>query len=79
VELCRLSDDEWRARLKGSAMRRAGLKRLRRSLAYAAAHLPEADARAALDALEAHPSSAEPQVAEAVSWSRRALADDLSW
>jgi epoxyqueuosine reductase len=73
IDLCRLSDDAWRALLKGSAMRRAGLKRVRRSLAYAAAHLAHADAAAALDALEAHPSSAEPQVADALSWSRETL------
>ena len=79
VDLCRLSDDAWRTHLKGSAMRRAGLKRVRRSLAYAAAHLPEADARAALDALAAHPSAAEPQVAEAVAWSRREVSADPSW
>jgi epoxyqueuosine reductase len=40
-ELCGWTDEEWRARLKGSAMRRAGLRRIRRSLAYAAASLPE--------------------------------------
>jgi epoxyqueuosine reductase len=36
LELTRWTDEEWRARLKGSAMRRAGLKRIRRTLAYAA-------------------------------------------
>ena len=35
-----LSDDDWRALLRTSAMRRAGLRRIRRSLAYAAANLP---------------------------------------
>ena len=44
LDLCRLSDEAWRAHLKGSAMRRAGLRRIRRSLAYAAAAQP-ADAR----------------------------------
>jgi epoxyqueuosine reductase len=38
IDLCRLSDDAWRTLLKGSAMRRAGLPRIRRSLAYAADH-----------------------------------------
>ncbi len=37
VDLCRLSDDAWRTLLKGSAMRRAGLRRIRRSLRYATA------------------------------------------
>ena len=41
VDLCRLGDDEWRVLLRGSAMRRAGLRRIRRSQAYAAVHLPE--------------------------------------
>ena len=71
LELCRLSDDDWRARLKGSAMRRAGLRRLRRSLAYAAASLPNDDAAAALDALASHPSAADDFVADAIDWARR--------
>src|SRR6185295_8017510 len=44
VDLCALSDEAWRLLLKGSAMRRAGLRRIRRSLAYAAASLPEPEA-----------------------------------
>jgi epoxyqueuosine reductase len=70
VALCRMSDDEWRAALRGSAMRRAGLRRIRRSLAYAAAHLPDADRAAALKALTGHPSAAHEDVADAISWAR---------
>lgn len=70
LELCRLSDDEWRERLKGSAMRRAGLRRIRRSLAYAAASLPPADSALALDALAAHPSAADDLVDDAIHWAR---------
>ncbi len=70
VELCALSDDAWRALLKGSAMRRAGLRRIRRSLAYAAAQLPAAEAQAGLDRLAAQPSAADPEVAEAIAWAR---------
>jgi epoxyqueuosine reductase len=66
VDLCRLSDEAWRERLKGSAMRRAGLKRIRRSLAYAAAQLPEGDRQAALDALASHPSGRTPDVDAAI-------------
>jgi hypothetical protein len=51
-------------------MRRAGLRRLRRSLAYAAASLPAADADAALDALASQPSSDLPEVALAIAWAR---------
>jgi epoxyqueuosine reductase len=40
LELCRMTDQAWRRVLKGSAMRRAGLRGIRRSLAYAASHLP---------------------------------------
>jgi epoxyqueuosine reductase len=40
LDLCRISDETWRALLKGSAMRRAGLRRIRRTLAYATRHLP---------------------------------------
>jgi epoxyqueuosine reductase len=68
LDLCRLSDDEWRARLKGSAMRRAGLRRIRRSLAYAAASLPAPEAADALAALAAHPSAADTFVADAIHW-----------
>src|SRR5262245_53070456 len=39
IDLCVLPDADWSRLLRGSAMRRAGLHRVRRSLAYAAAHL----------------------------------------
>jgi len=54
LELCQWSDQQWRERLKGSALSYAGLKRIRRSLAYAAAALPVPDRTHALDALAAH-------------------------
>jgi epoxyqueuosine reductase len=72
VDLCRLSDDAWRQMLKGSAMRRAGLRRLRRSLAYGAASLPAPEAGAALAALESHPSGQDPGVLDAIAWARTA-------
>ena len=70
LALCRLADAEWRSLLEGSAMRRAGLKRIRRTLAYAAAHLPPAEARAALEALAAHSSADDPEVASAIGWAQ---------
>jgi epoxyqueuosine reductase len=70
LDLCRMSDEAWRALLKGSAMRRAGLRRIRRSLAYAAVSLPPAEADLALDALASHPSSADEFVVEAIRWAR---------
>lgn len=73
VDLARLSDAEWSVRLRGSAMRRAGLRRLRRSLALAAASLPPADADEALTAIEAQPSSVHPDVREAIEWARGEL------
>jgi hypothetical protein len=51
-------------------MRRAGLKRIRRSLAYAAVHLGPPAAEAALDALASHPSSRDPIVLDAIAWAR---------
>jgi epoxyqueuosine reductase len=72
--LCQLTDEAWRALLRSSAMRRAGLHRIRRSLAYAAANLPAEDASAALDALGRHPSAGEPEVAAAIAWSREQVA-----
>ncbi|HEX5070053.1 MAG TPA: tRNA epoxyqueuosine(34) reductase QueG [Vicinamibacterales bacterium] len=68
LDLCRLSDDAWRAVLKGSAMKRAGLRRIRRTLAYATRHLPVSPAREARDALRGHASSAFPEVADAIAW-----------
>ncbi len=70
VDLCALTDAEWSRMLKGSALRRAGLHRVRRSLAYAAAHLPTVERERALDALAAQPSAHEPHVAEAIAWAR---------
>lgn len=68
LELCRMSDAAWRAVMKGSAMRRAGLRGVRRSLAYAATHLPAASKSNALAALAAHESAAFPEVAAALAW-----------
>jgi epoxyqueuosine reductase len=68
VDLCRLTDDAWRALIRDSAMRRAGLRRIRRSLAYAAAGLASDDRRAALEALSSQPSAQDPDVAEAIRW-----------
>jgi len=56
--------------LRGSALRRAGLRRLRRSLAYAASSLPPVEREAALAALEAHPSGQDTLVADALAWAR---------
>jgi epoxyqueuosine reductase len=70
LDLCRLSDEAWRAWIRTSAMRRAGLTRIRRSLAYAAASLPPGDREAALDALSSQPSAQSPDVADAVRWAK---------
>jgi epoxyqueuosine reductase len=74
LDLCRLSDDGWRQLLGGSAMRRAGLARLRRSLAYASASLPAGERRPALDALRSHPSAAHADVCDALDWAERPTA-----
>ena len=71
IGLCRMTDEAWRSLLKSSAMRRAGLRGIRRSLAYAASHLPPIGKRAALTALQEHPSGAFPEVAAAVTWASR--------
>ena len=71
LEWCRRPDDEWRALIRGSALRRAGLRRLRRSLAYAAASLAPSERAAALDALARHPSGGDGLVADAIAWARR--------
>lgn len=70
IALCLMTDEEWSLRLKGSAMRRAGVRRIRRSLALAAAHLPSDDAARALTAMASHPSAAHPDVRDAITWAR---------
>jgi epoxyqueuosine reductase len=67
LDLWRRSDDELRALLKGSAMKRAGVKRLRRNLAVAIGNSGDP---AAADALRSHrePTCDEPLVAEHVAW-----------
>jgi epoxyqueuosine reductase len=78
IDLCRMTDEAWRARLKGSAMRRAGLYRLRRSLAYAAASLDAAEAAEALDALSIHASADHHVVRDAIAWAREPRAAPAS-
>jgi epoxyqueuosine reductase len=70
LDWCRRSDVDWRARMKGSAMRRAGLRRIRRSLAYAAASLPGDERAVALEALASHESARDPLVGDAIEWAR---------
>jgi epoxyqueuosine reductase QueG len=70
LELCLRSDAEWSTTIKGSAMKRAGVRRIRRSLALAAAHLPPAEAHRALSMMEGQPSASQPDVAEAIAWAR---------
>ncbi|NQW03871.1 MAG: tRNA epoxyqueuosine(34) reductase QueG [Acidobacteria bacterium] len=71
IDLCHMSDQAWVLALKGSAMKRAGLHRLKRSLAYAAASAPVETRRAALDALRAQPSSHAAVVREAIDWAEK--------
>ena len=61
------SDDELRALLKGSAMKRAGVKRLRRNLAVAIGNSGDPARCAALRDLD-EPTCADPLVAEHVAW-----------
>jgi epoxyqueuosine reductase len=67
LDLWNRTDDELRALLKGSAMKRAGVRRLRRNLAVAIGNSKDRGAAAALDA-RAEPTCADPLVAEHVSW-----------
>ena len=71
LSLCRMSDDAWRGILRNSAMRRAGLRGIRRSLAYAASHLQASARTDALDALRSQPSITFSEVANAVEWAAR--------
>jgi epoxyqueuosine reductase len=65
--LWRMPDAELRRSLKGSAMTRAGVKRLRRNVAVCAGSTSDEDALAALREVD-EPSCADPLVAEHVQW-----------
>jgi epoxyqueuosine reductase len=67
VDLWNRSDDELRALLKGSAMKRAGVKRLRRNLAVALGNSGDPEAEAAL-VNQREPTSVDPLVAQHVAW-----------
>jgi epoxyqueuosine reductase len=67
ADLWRTPDAELRRSLKGSAMSRAGLKRLRRNVAVCAGATGDADALSALRDVR-EPACADPIVAEHVAW-----------
>lgn len=67
LDLWRRSDDGLRALLKGSAMKRAGVRRLRRNLAVAIGNSNDPEAAAALEA-SGEETAADPLVREHVAW-----------
>jgi epoxyqueuosine reductase len=72
IDLWRRSDDDLRRILKGSAMKRAGVRRLRRNLAVALGNSGDPDAIAALEARHA-PTCDDPLVDEHVRWAVETL------
>ena len=74
IDLWRKSDDELRALLKGSAMKRAGVRRLRRNLAVAIGNSGDVSTAEAL-ALDQEPTSGDPLVQEHVAWAVSKLRD----
>ncbi|HJO18452.1 MAG TPA: hypothetical protein QGH09_09670, partial [Vicinamibacterales bacterium] len=80
TDLWTRSDAELRVAIKGSALKRAGVKRLRRNLAVALGNSGDAKARDALDQAmsgaetDEIPSVRDPVVAEHVDWAQRKLA-----
>jgi epoxyqueuosine reductase len=72
LDVWRRSDDDLRALLKGSAMKRAGVRRLRRNLAVAIGNSGDREAIAPL-AGSGEPTSADPLVAEHVAWAMEKL------
>ena len=67
LDLWRMSDDGLRGLLKGSAMKRAGVTRLRRNLAVAIGNSGDAGAAAVL-AQSTEPAARDPLVEEHVAW-----------
>ena len=72
VGLWRMTDDDLRRTLKGSAMKRAGVRRLRRNLAVAIGNTGDRDAAAALEA-SAEATAHDPMVARHVQWAATKL------
>lgn len=72
LELWNRTDDSLRALLKGSAMKRAGVKRLRRNLAVAIGNSGDPAAAEAL-VQQPEPTCREPIVAEHVRWAVETL------
>ena len=72
IDLWRRSDDDLRRILKGSAMKRAGVRRLRRNLAVALGNSGDPEAIAALEAGHA-PTCDDPLVEEHVRWAVETL------
>jgi epoxyqueuosine reductase len=67
LDLWKRSDEDLRALLKGSAMKRAGVRRLRRNLAVAIGNSGDADAIRSLPEHDA-PTCQDPMVKEHVAW-----------
>src|SRR4029453_13902472 len=74
LDLWRRSDDELRAFLKGSAMKRAGVRRLRRNLAVALGNSGDPEAADALESSN-EPTAHDPLVEEHVGWAIGKLRD----
>lgn len=74
IDLWNRSDDSLRALLKGSAMKRAGVKRLRRNLAVAIGNSGDSSAMAGLAGCQ-EPTATDPLVAEHVRWAIQRLGD----
>jgi len=73
LDLWRRTDDELRALLKGSAMKRAGVRRLRRNLAVAIGNGGNPDAAAVLETHD-DPLCRDPLVEEHIAWAVGRLA-----
>ena len=73
LDLWKRTDDELRALLKGSAMKRAGVRRLRRNLAVAIGNSGNPDAAAVLESHD-EPLCRDPLVEDHVAWAIGRLA-----
>jgi epoxyqueuosine reductase len=75
LDLWRRTDDQLRALLKGSAMKRAGVRRLRRNLAVAIGNSGNPDATAVLESHD-EPLCRDPLVEEHIAWAVGRLASE---
>ena len=77
LTLWRMPDEELRAAIRGTAMTRARVNRLRRNLAVAIGNCGDASAAAVFDEPVDAPSIRDPLVQEHIEWAKARLREEV--